>query len=132
MADEKLHPHTIYLAIQQIPFGKVATYGQIAAIVGYPRNARQVGYVLKNLPVFSPESPKRTKFHHENVPWWRVVSSGGKIAVRENFFAREEQARRLTEEDVDVDDFTVKLGTFGWKTDGMEEDIMEQALENDQ
>ena len=33
-----------YLIIAQIPRGKVATYGQIAELAGYPGRARQVGY----------------------------------------------------------------------------------------
>ena len=35
---------TIYSVVKQIPEGKVATYGQIATLSGYYRQARQVGY----------------------------------------------------------------------------------------
>ncbi len=56
--------------VRRIPKGKVATYGQIAKLSGLPRNARQVGTVLKNLPEDS------------NVPWHRVVNSQGKISDR--------------------------------------------------
>ena len=36
----------IYAAIRRIPFGKVATYGQIAEVAGLPRQARlQCGFL---------------------------------------------------------------------------------------
>jgi len=56
--------------ISQIPEGRVATYGQIAKLAGFPRNARQVGAVLRSLPVGS------------KVPWFRVVNSKGEISRR--------------------------------------------------
>lgn len=55
--------------VQAIPEGQVATYGQIALLVGSPRAARQVGMVLRGL--------KDT----ERVPWHRVVNSTGGIST---------------------------------------------------
>ncbi len=40
----------IFAVIHQIPLGKVATYGQIAKMAGYPGYARHVGKALGNLP----------------------------------------------------------------------------------
>lgn len=40
----------IFAVIHQIPFGKVATYGQIAKMAGYPGYARHVGKALGGLP----------------------------------------------------------------------------------
>lgn len=37
----------VFAVVQQIPCGKVATYGQIARIIGAPRAARYVGYALR-------------------------------------------------------------------------------------
>ena len=39
-----------YVVVKKIPHGKVATYGQIAALAGIPRGARQVGTALRNTP----------------------------------------------------------------------------------
>ena len=36
----------IYAVVRQIPYGRVATYGQIAALAGNPRWSRVVGYAL--------------------------------------------------------------------------------------
>lgn len=58
----------IYQVVKKIPFGKVATYGQIARIAGIGRNARVVGYALSALP------------REKNVPWHRVINHLGKIS----------------------------------------------------
>lgn len=55
--------------IQKIPRGKVATYGQIAALAGNPRGARQVAWVLHS----SSDSAK--------LPWQRVINSQGTISL---------------------------------------------------
>ncbi len=57
-----------YEVARQIPYGKVATYGQIAALAGYPGYARQVGYALYRLE-------KGT-----DVPWQRVINAKGEIS----------------------------------------------------
>ncbi len=59
----------IYEIINTIPAGKVATYGQIAALAGFPRNARVVGYALHGLSDMT-------------VPWHRVVAKGGVLNMR--------------------------------------------------
>ena len=56
--------------IERIPRGRVATYGQVAALAGYPRNARRVGRVLANLPPGS------------GVPWQRVINAQGRVSRR--------------------------------------------------
>ncbi len=53
-----------------IPHGKVASYGQIAALIGLPSHARFVGRVLRQLP-------KGTK-----LPWHRVVNANLRISPR--------------------------------------------------
>jgi len=39
----------VYWVVQRIPPGKVATYGQIARLIGVPRGARTVGWALHSL-----------------------------------------------------------------------------------
>ncbi len=58
----------IYQVVQQIPYGKVATYGQVAELVGLFGRARQVGYALFRL---APNS---------DVPWYRVINAQGKVS----------------------------------------------------
>lgn len=62
----------IYMVVMQIPAGQVATYGDIARIVGGGIDGRTVGYALGDL------SQQRS----DQVPWQRVVSQGGGISTR--------------------------------------------------
>ena len=55
--------------ILQIPIGRVATYGQIAAFAGNPRASRQVAWILHSC----------TK--KDNLPWHRVINSKGRISL---------------------------------------------------
>jgi methylated-DNA-[protein]-cysteine S-methyltransferase len=41
----------VYAATQCIPFGKVATYSQIARAIGHPRSQRAVGNALGKCPI---------------------------------------------------------------------------------
>ncbi|MGH7585509.1 MAG: MGMT family protein [Gemmatimonadales bacterium] len=59
----------IYAAVRRIPRGRVATYGQIAAMVPRCSGARQVGYALHALPAATL------------VPWHRVVNARGAISL---------------------------------------------------
>lgn len=59
---------TIHI-IQQIPTGKVMTYGQIAKYAGSPRGARQVVRVL------------HTMSEKHNLPWHRVVNRHGEVSI---------------------------------------------------
>jgi methylated-DNA-protein-cysteine methyltransferase-like protein len=74
--------------VRRIPRGKVATYGQIAALAGYPGAARQVGYALAALPEAS------------DVPWQRVINARGEVSARAHAGAAEWQRHRLEEEGI--------------------------------
>src|ERR1043165_8799184 len=77
----------VYAVVELIPKGKVATYGQVAAILENPRAARTVGWALNGL---SPELAQR-------VPWQRVINAEGRISNTGNY---EEQLRRLKREGI--------------------------------
>jgi len=62
----------VYAAVRRIPRGRVATYGQIALLLGVPRGARAVGWALRALRGRSATT----------VPWQRVVGAGGRISLR--------------------------------------------------
>ncbi|MBX3167676.1 MAG: MGMT family protein [Candidatus Eremiobacteraeota bacterium] len=53
--------------IRAVPPGQVVTYGQVAALAGYPRRARHVGHALRDCP--------------QDVPWHRVLGAGGSVRV---------------------------------------------------
>lgn len=58
---------TVYQLIRQIPPGKVATYGQIAALVGSPKAARAIGMCMRT----NPDAPR--------TPCHRIVASDGSL-----------------------------------------------------
>ena len=60
----------VYRVVRRIPAGQVATYGQIAAMSGMPRAARQVGWALSALG------------GEDDVPWHRVINAQGEISPR--------------------------------------------------
>ena len=94
----------VYDAVRLIPCGKVATYGQIAALIGHPRAARQVGWALH----VNPEPGV--------IPCHRVVNRFGHLAPEFAFGGREVQKSLLEAEGVEVaDDFTVDLDKYLWK-----------------
>ena len=94
----------ILMVIQQIPKGKVATYGQIAKLAGFPRNARQVGYILKVLPA------------GYDLPWFRVVNSKGEISIRKNGSSQMTQRQALEEEGVVFSrQNRISLRDYQWK-----------------
>lgn len=59
----------IYAIVRQIPYGKVATYGQIADLTNRLGNARLVGYALHRIPL-----------NQLDIPWHRVVNAKGEIS----------------------------------------------------
>ena len=56
--------------IKSIPYGKVMTYGQIAAVAGNPWGARQVSRILHSMS------------NNNDLPWHRVVNAKGSISLR--------------------------------------------------
>ena len=69
MDSKKSFSENVISIIKNIPRGKVISYGQVAAIAGNYKAARQVSWILKN------SSEK------QNLPWHRVISSRGTISL---------------------------------------------------
>lgn len=76
--------------IQSIPEGKVMTYGQVAALAGSPRAARQVVRILHSMS------------EKYNLPWHRVVNKQGEIAMSDEW-QRSLQQSLLESEGVELD-----------------------------
>ena len=93
----------IYEIVKKIPYGKVATYGQIAVMAGNPRWARVVGYALHANP------------DPENIPCFRVVNRFGGLSEAFAFGGVNKQAELLRAEGVEVsEDNIVNLEKFLW------------------
>jgi methylated-DNA-protein-cysteine methyltransferase-like protein len=92
----------IYTIVRQVPYGKVATYGQVAKLAGRC-TARMVGYALSSLPQGS------------DVPWQRVINSQGKISPHGHGLGSLMQQQLLQAEGVifDLQD-RIDLFVYGW------------------
>ncbi|PGH10728.1 hypothetical protein AJ79_05319 [Helicocarpus griseus UAMH5409] len=117
--------NAVYDAVQQIPPGRVCSYGHIAWLLGQPQRSRQVGMCLKYLPSNSPGSEHF--YHDQNVPWQRVLNAKGMISHRglktysgPGSAARQAAALEAEGVEVHVDrmgEYSVELGRFGWFPD---------------
>jgi methylated-DNA-protein-cysteine methyltransferase-like protein len=97
----------IWEVVARIPRGRVATYGQVAALAGVAGQARQVGYALAALPAGS------------RVPWQRVVNARGEVSERRDFDGAPRQRLLLVEEGVEFDDRgRIDLDRFRWRPRG--------------
>lgn len=93
----------IFQVIAQIPYGRVASYGQIARLAGIPKHPRLVGYVLKHMDADS------------SLPWYRVINSQGKISLSKlNDQGQNIQAQLLMAEGILVIGDKVKMKEFQW------------------
>lgn len=97
----------IHAVVRRIPRGRVATYGQVAALAGLPRQARLVGYALHSLPSSTA------------VPWHRVINARGMISTRSSGSPSLSQRLLLEREGVRFDlRGRVSLSRFQWKPSG--------------
>ena len=91
----------IYQVVAVVPCGQVATYGQIANIVGC--SPREVGYAMAALPPAS------------TVPWQRIINRHGRISTRSDGQPDAEQRRQLRKEGIIFDTRgVIDLSAYGW------------------
>lgn len=104
----------VYDIVARIPSGRVATFGQIARMIGRPRMARFVGYASNN----------KASWH---LPWHRVVFKDGSLCS--GFF--DQQYKDLKSEGVKFDkDKKVLMDKYQWdpERDGVPMDIRDLPL----
>ena len=92
----------IYDVVKMIPYGKVATYGQIAELAGDKKMARAVGNILHKNP------------DPDNIPCFRVVNSKGELSGAFAFGGAKKQEELLLSEGVEVINGKVDLKRFQW------------------
>jgi len=91
----------VYRWARRIPRGQVATYGQLAALAGFPRMARAVGAAMRSCP--------------QGVPWHRVVNAQGAISPRRRMSGMVTQRILLIQEGVPFRSGRVPLRTHRWQ-----------------
>lgn len=103
MGQQRDSYRAVWKTIADIPFGKVATYGQIAELAGLPRQARLVGYALHNTPDGCA------------LPWHRVINAQGRISFPKDSEPYRRQLERLSEEGVEFIGGRVDLQLYRWR-----------------
>jgi methylated-DNA-protein-cysteine methyltransferase-like protein len=120
--NQQAYYEEVWMIVRQIPFGKVASYGQIAKMIPSPNGVdieaytafapRWVGGAMANCP--------------EDVPWQRVINSQGKISERSG---AEKQRLLLEQEGVEFDaKDRVDLKKYGWSGSSDEENIQQTKM----
>ncbi|HJF28427.1 MGMT family protein [Acinetobacter bohemicus] len=93
----------ILAVISQIPYGRVATYGQIAKLAGLAKHARLVGKVLSQLD------------EGTDLPWYRVINAQGKLSLNKlDAKGQNTQQLRLSQEGIFVNQGKVNLKQYQW------------------
>ena len=104
---EKSSFELIYDVVKRIPYGRVASYGQIAALAGNKKWARVVGYALHANP------------DPDHIPCYRVVNKEGRVSKAFAFGGENQQIRLLKAEGVSfIDQEHVDMEHFQWDTAG--------------
>ena len=95
----------IYSYVGKIPYGKVATYKQIALMAKTGNNPRLVGYALNKLP------------ENMGVPWHRVINSKGEISFALSRNGHDYLQKELLQKEGVVfnNRGRVDLSIYGWK-----------------
>ena len=76
----------VYELVSRIPAGKLATYGQLAALCGSPRASRIVGAAMLHAP--------------EGLPCHRVIYRDGALCCQQAFGGKEIQRQMLEAEGI--------------------------------
>ncbi len=108
----------IYDVVKEIPYGKVATYGQVAALAGNKRWARVVGYALHVNP------------DPDHIPCYRVVNRLGEVSDAFAFGGGNRQIELLKAEGVLFVDGHVDMEHYRWNRITLE--MLENMIDEEQ
>ena len=104
--DEESYREKVYRIVNEIPVGRVMTYGQIADILGEGYTARTVGYVMHAADT-------------ANVPWQRVINSQGSCSTGKMTLPVNLQQKILEDEGVVFNEKgKCDLGKYRWFPEG--------------
>ena len=107
--DEQSYREKVYRIVNEIPVGRVMTYGQIADILGEGYTARTIGYVMHAADT-------------ENVPWQRVINSQGSCSTGKMTLPVNLQQKILEDEGVVFNEKgKCDLGKYRWFPEGFGE-----------
>jgi len=115
----------ILQVVRMVPAGKVISYGQIAMYTGNPKEAREVGWAMRELG------------KNHDIPWWRVINNAGEISINGNPDADAKMQRSLLENEgvkvseelkVDMDKYRFRLDAATLKQFGFDDEYIKTAI----
>ena len=98
-----LERQKLYQTLAAIPYGRVASYGQLATLAGHTGAARWVGWCLRHLPQDS------------SLPWHRVITASGKLAFPPASAGFVRQCKKLQQEGVQLKNHKVSMKAYQWQ-----------------
>ena len=91
--------------VRRVPYGRVATYGMVSALAGYPGQPRLAGYALRQA--------------EDSVPWHRIVNARGEISPRARSDSVHLQRKLLEKEGIRFDESgRIDLERYRWRPRG--------------
>lgn len=102
MALDEFSRQRVWQVVASIPAGKVASYGQVAALAELPRQARAVGRMMSQLP-------KDTR-----LPWFRVINAQGRISFPLDSENYKRQREKLEADGIEFNGERINLQIYRW------------------
>lgn len=94
----------VWRLVSLIPEGRVASYGQIATMLGNPRAARTVGWAMHSCPA------------ELDLPWHRVINSRGEISLNAEYACGKLQLQLLEAEGIHIgNNGVIDIQKYGWR-----------------
>ncbi len=119
--DQQSYYEQVWQLVRQIPYGLVATYGQIAQMIPSPEGVEPEAY-----KAFSPRwVGNAMAASPPDVPWQRVINSQGKISKRPG--APRQQELLVAEGIVFVKD-KIDLKIYQWRGPSQEDQLRQGRL----
>jgi methylated-DNA-protein-cysteine methyltransferase-like protein len=95
----------VYRVVKKIPYGRVTTYGAIAAFLGSKGSARMTGWALNS-----------TKYNLDNIPAHRVVNRKGLLTGKRHFGGADTMKNLLESEGIKIEnDRIVEFDKVFWE-----------------
>jgi methylated-DNA-protein-cysteine methyltransferase-like protein len=92
----------ILTVVRRVPYGRVATYGMVAELAGFPGHPRLAGYALRHAD--------------ESVPWHRIVNARGEISPRAQSDSVHLQRKLLENEGIRFNESgRIDLDRYRWR-----------------
>jgi methylated-DNA-protein-cysteine methyltransferase-like protein len=111
--------------VQMVPSGSVMSYGQIATYIGKPKEAREVGWAMRDLG----------KSH--DIAWWRILNNAGEITISGNPDADAKMQKSLLEKEgiaineaykLDIDTYRFRLDETALRSFGLEQAYIKETI----